>query len=110
MDIKKFLLIGLALLPAWPLAAQAPVQDTIPEIVVTATGTSHLLKDVPVQTEVITRQMLQNYAGRSLEDILGGLTASFAFNEDDMGSHLQLNGLGNSYVLILIDGNASMAT
>ncbi len=104
MDIKKFLLIGLALLPAWPLAAQAPVQDTIPEIVVTATGTSHLLKDVPVQTEVITRQMLQNYAGRSLEDILGGLTASFAFNEDDMGSHLQLNGLGNSYVLILIDG------
>lgn len=86
------------------LAAQSYLQDTIPEIVVTATGTSHLLKDVPVQTEVITRKMLDNYAGRSLEDILGGLTASFAFNEDDMGSHLQLNGLGNSYVLILVDG------
>jgi outer membrane receptor for ferrienterochelin and colicins len=86
------------------LVAQAPLQDSIPEVVVTATGTSHLLKDVPVQTEVITGRMLQNYAGKSLEDILGGLAASFAFNEDDMGSHMQLNGLGNSYILILIDG------
>ena len=89
---------------ALPLGAQEIAQDTIPEVVVTATGTSHLLKDAPVQTEVITRQMLQEYAGRSLEDILGGLTASFAFNENDMGSHMQMNGLGNSYILILIDG------
>ena len=104
MRIEKILLIGLALCLNLSLAAQSYLQDTIPEVVVTATGTSHLLKDVPVQTEVITRKMLENYAGRSLEDILGGLTASFAFNEDDMGSHLQLNGLGNSYVLILVDG------
>ena len=104
MRLHTIWLIGLALSLAFPLAAQTPLQDTIPETVVTATGTSHLLKDVPVQTEVITRRMLQNYAGRSLEDILGGLTASFAFNEDDMGSHMQLGGLGNSYILILIDG------
>ena len=104
MRLHTIWLIGLALSLAYPLAAQTALQDTIPETVVTATGTSHLLKDVPVQTEVITRRMLQNYAGRSLEDILGGLTASFAFNEYDMGSHMQLGGLGNSYILILIDG------
>jgi len=103
MKIRWFVGLVLVLL-THSLAAQTHLQDTIPEIVVTATGTSHLLKDVPVQTEVISRKMLDNYAGRSLEDILGGLTASFAFNEDDMGSHLQLNGLGNSYVLILVDG------
>ena len=103
MKIRWF--IGCVLMLVTHLvAAQPHPQDTIPEIVVTATGTVHLLKDVPVQTEVITKKMLENYAGRSLEDILGGLTASFSFNEDDMGSHLQLNGLGNSYVLILIDG------
>jgi outer membrane receptor for ferrienterochelin and colicins len=104
MKTKKIFLIGLALCLVQTLTAQSYLQDTIPETVVTATGTVHLLKDVPVQTEVITNRMLQDYAGRSLEDILGGLTAAFAFNEDDMGSHMQLGGLGNSYILILIDG------
>lgn len=78
--------------------------DSIQKVVVTGTGTQHLLKDAPVQTEVISGRQLQQYAGKSIEDILSGLTASFAFNENDMGSHLQMNGLGNSYVLILIDG------
>ena len=79
-------------------------QDSIEEVVVTGTGTRHLLKDAPVQTEVITQQMLSQYGGKSLEEILAGLTASFAFNEGDMGSQMQLNGLGNSYILILVDG------
>ena len=78
--------------------------DSLQEVVVTGTGTQHLLKDAPVQTEVITSKMLRNYAGRSIEDILSGLTASFAFSEDDMGSQMQLNGLGNSYILVLVDG------
>jgi outer membrane receptor for ferrienterochelin and colicins len=66
-------------------------QDSIEEVVVTGTGTRHLLKDAPVQTEVITQQMLSQYGGKSLEEILAGLTASFAFNEGDMGSQMQLN-------------------
>ena len=91
------------------LYGMAPAQDiwrtdTLQEVVVTGTGTQHLLKDAPVQTEVITRKMLENYGGSSLEDILAGLTASFAFNEGDMGSQMQMNGLGNSYILILILG------
>lgn len=78
--------------------------DSVPEVVVTATGTEHVLKNVPVQTEVITQKELARYGGSSLGDILSGLTASFQFNEDDMGAHMQLNGLGNSYILILVDG------
>ena len=78
--------------------------DSLQEVVVTGTGTEHLLKNAPVQTEVITSKMLRNYAGKSLEDILSGLMPSFSFNEDDMGSQMQMNGLGNSYILILIDG------
>ena len=94
----------------WLLAAGSWAQtdvwrtDSLQEVVVTGTGTQHLLKDAPVQTEVITAKMLKNYGGRSIEDILSGLTASFAFSEDDMGSQMQLNGLGNSYILILVDG------
>ncbi len=87
------------------LRAQNVLQgDALQEVVVTGTGTQHLLKDAPVQTEVISRRQLQQYAGRSIEDILSGLSASLDFNESDMGSGLQLNGLGNAYVLILVDG------
>lgn len=86
------------------VCAQQELSDTLKEIVVTGTGTQHLLKDAPVQTEVVSRKMLDSYGGKSLEEILGGLTASFAFNEGDMGSQMQLGGLGNSYILILIDG------
>jgi len=85
--------------------AQAVLEaDTLGEVVVTGTGTRHLLGDAPVQTEVISGQQLKAYGGRTIEDILSGLTASFAFSEDDMGSQIQMNGLGNSYILILIDG------
>ncbi len=79
-------------------------RDTLQEVVVTGTGTQHLLKNAPVQTEVISRRVLDTFAGKSIEEILGGLTASFAFNEGDMGSQVQLNGLGNNYILILVDG------
>lgn len=99
----------LAALLAIGIAQTATAQttlkgDSLQEVVVTGTGTQHLLKNAPVQTEVITRKMLQSYAGRSIEDILSGLTASFDFNEGDMGSQMQMNGLGNSYILILVDG------
>ena len=104
--MRRRFLVGLAWLCLTPaLRAQITLQgDSLQEVVVTGTGTQHLLKDVPVQTEVISHRQLQQYAGRSIEDILSGLSASFAFNESDMGSQLQINGLGNSYVLILIDG------
>lgn len=82
----------------------ATKHQDLKEVVVTGTGTQHHLKDAPVQTEVISRKMIESYGGKSLEEILGGLTASFAFNEGDMGSQAQLNGLGNNYILILIDG------
>ena len=103
---RQKLAIGLWLLTvgSWAQTGDIWRTDSLQEVVVTGTGTQHLLKDAPVQTEVITAKMLKDYGGRSLEDILSGLTASFAFSEDDMGSQMQLNGLGNSYILVLIDG------
>ena len=83
---------------------QTASADTLREVVVTGTGTEHLLRNAPVQTEVISRRMLDAYGGKNLEEILSGLTASFAFNEGDMGSQMTLGGLGNAYLLILIDG------
>lgn len=98
---------GLLALTTAPLAAQNTTTDkevNLEEVVVTGTGTEHLLKNAPVQTEVIAGKQLQNFAGKSIEEILGMLTASFDFNEGDMGAQMQMNGLGNNYILILIDG------
>ena len=103
---KRLTTILLSFCTIVSVEAQSDIwrSDSLQEVVVTGTGTQHLLKNAPVQTEVITQRMLRQYGGKSLEDILAGLTASFAFNEGDMGSQMQLNGLGNSYILILIDG------
>ena len=103
---KRLTTILLSFCAIVSVEAQSDIwrSDSLQEVVVTGTGTQHLLKNAPVQTEVITQKMLRQYGGKSLEDILAGLTASFAFNEGDMGSQMQLNGLGKSYILILIDG------
>lgn len=85
--------------------------DTLPEklvllqeVVITGTGTEHYIKDAPVQTEVISGTALKEYAGRDIEDILNGLSASLTISRSDMGSNIQLNGMKNDYILILIDG------
>ena len=104
--MKHLLSLSAALMClGFPAFAQDSLRtNRMDEVVVTGTGTQHRLKDVPVQTEVITRKDLEQYGGRNLEEILSGLTASMAFSQDDMGSQMQMNGLGNSYILILIDG------
>jgi len=81
----------------------AEVQE-IDEVVVTGTGTEHYLKSAPVQTEVISSQMLKGYSGGGFSDILAGLSPSFDFAQSDMGAGMSMGGLGNSYILILVDG------
>ena len=105
MNSKALLVGAFYMLLSSNVDAQTVVQsDSLPEVVVTGTGTLHLLKDAPVQTEVINQRMLKNFSGKSIDEILSSLTSSFSFNEDDMGSQMQMNGLGNSYILVLIDG------
>ena len=109
--MRQIWLAGLVLLSlSAEVSAQSNVamQDSIPEIVVTGTGTEHYLKDAPVQTEVISRKMLDSYAGATLEDILSGLCASFDFSAGDMGANMQLGGLGNGYILILVGGQNNL--
>ena len=71
MELRQKLALGLWLLTVG-VSAQTDIwrADSLQEVVVTGTGTQHLLKDAPVQTEVISHQQLRQYAGRSIEDIL----------------------------------------
>lgn len=84
--------------------ALTPQTYSMSEVVVTGTGTIHDINNAPVKTEVITAAQLEAYGGRNIEDVLNGLSASITFSASEMGSGLQLNGLKNDYVLILMDG------
>ena len=104
--MRKRALGILVMICSVPLSAQneTTLSEKLDEVVVTATGTPHTLKDVPVQTEIISRKQIEQLGAASFEDILSQLSAGFDFNAGDMGSQMTLNGLGNNYILIMIDG------
>jgi outer membrane receptor for ferrienterochelin and colicins len=74
------------------------------EVVVTGTGTPHHLKSAPVQTELIGKKLVKAVSASGFADLMTTLSPSFDFSPGSMGSFMQLNGLGNDYILVLIDG------
>jgi outer membrane receptor for ferrienterochelin and colicins len=81
-------------------------EQSIPlnEIVVTATRTLRFLKDVPVTTELVTRNDIQRRAASSVGDALSseiGLDVSDGFE----GRGAMMQGVDPNKVLILVDGN-----
>ena len=107
----RYLLPAILLLGTQIASAQSILKDKddkessvlLNEVVITGTGTEHYLKDAPVQTEVITSKALEQYQARSIDDLLSGLSPSLTFHDGDMGSHIQLNGLNNDYILYIIN-------
>lgn len=108
----KYWLGAMLLCAAHTMTAQSIIENKdekelsllLNEVVVTGTGTEHYLKDAPVQTEVLTGKALEQYQARSIDDLLSGLSPSLTFHDGDMGSHIQLNGLNNDYILIMVNG------
>lgn len=75
------------------------------EVVVTGTGTHNRLKNSPIAISVTTAKEIKNAGGfSSFENSMIALNPSFTFSPNAMGSHIQLNGLSNRYILVLVDG------
>lgn len=74
------------------------------EVVVTGTGTHNKLKNTPVFVETISQKELKNTPASTFENLLMNHTPSLSFTPNAMGSNLQMNGLSNRYVVILVDG------
>jgi len=76
-------------------------------IVVTATRSGRPLKNVPIHTQVVYGADLQKTGAISLSD---ALVSNFPgidsknLSAGSGGSSLQMNGFGNQYILILLDG------
>ena len=76
-------------------------------IVVTATRSGRLLKNVPIHTQIVYGADLQKTDVHSLSDALisnfPGIDSK-NLSAGSGGSSLQMNGFGNQYILVLIDG------
>ncbi len=79
------------------------------QIVVTATRTPHLLKDVPVETVVITRKDIERSSAQTISDLLRNVPGIFIRAENVPGIsawRAKIRGLdfNSGYGLILING------
>lgn len=82
----------------------APRVIRLEETVFTATRTLKTLKNVPVQTELITRQDFQRRGAVTVADALE-TEIGYEVAEDFSGQGIMLQGADPDKVLILIDGN-----
>lgn len=75
------------------------------QVVVTGTRTPKALKDVPIQTRLITAQDIQKVDATNIEDLLQqelpGVEFSYAMNQQP---HMNFSGFGGQSVLFLVDG------
>lgn len=86
-------------------AQDADSSKSLMAVVVTGTRTPKLLKDVPVQTKVISAADIEKADATNVEDLLQqempGVELSYAMNQK---KHLNVSGFGGQNVLFLVDG------
>ena len=76
----------------------------INEVVVTATRTEKMIKDVPVLTQIISSNQIQNSCLTNVSDIINSVKPSVDFYNEGRGLTFRTQGLAAKYTLFLIDG------
>ena len=90
-----------------PAAGVAPDPDTVllAPVVITATGSAQTLPDAPASMTVITGKELLRHPGRSLAEALRGVPGlSVGAAGRDGGAPITMRGMGQPYVLFMVDG------
>ena len=73
-------------------------------VVVTGSGHHQRLKSTPTPVRVLSRQEIHQQGIATFEGALTRIMPQVSMAPNSMGSFLRLNGLGNKYILILING------
>ena len=73
-------------------------------IVVTGSGHHQRLKSTATPVHVISSQEIREQGITTLDGALTRMMPQVSMAPNSMGTHLRLNGLGNKYILILING------
>jgi len=73
-------------------------------VVITGTRTERALKDVPILTNVISRNQIESIGSANIQDVLSLALPNINFHSSVMGPSMQLAGLEAKYTVFLIDG------
>lgn len=74
------------------------------QIVVTGTGTHRRMSESPIPVKVITGKDLKEASVRNFQDAMTKLNPGISFMENGMGVTMNMNGLTDKYVLVLVNG------
>ncbi len=74
------------------------------QVVVTGTRTERQLKNVPVQTQLISSKAIEKMQVSNLKDMLEYELQGVEFNSNGGFSNINMLGYGGKYVLFLVDG------
>ncbi|UCG62516.1 MAG: TonB-dependent receptor [Candidatus Zixiibacteriota bacterium] len=77
------------------------------DVVITGTRTPHLLKDVPVQTEVVSQRDFERTGATTVDEALNS-SIGITINEDLSGQGATLRGIEGDRVLVLVDGERAV--
>lgn len=113
---KKLILTAVALLLTWSAAVcqihKMECSDssmmsrsyTLNPVVVTGSGHHQRLKSTATPVHVLSGQEIKEQGITTLDGALTRMMPQVSMSPNSMGSFLRLNGLGNKYILILING------
>ncbi|NDV83362.1 TonB-dependent receptor [Bacteroides sp. 51] len=74
------------------------------QVVVTATRSERVLKDVPIATQVISRKTLEKMQISNFRDVLEYEMPGVEFTNNGGYANINMLGFGGKYVLFLVDG------
>ncbi len=74
------------------------------QVVVTGTRTERTLKDVPIQTQLISSKSIEKMQISNFKDLLEYELPGVEFNNNGGFANINMLGFGGKYVLFLIDG------
>ena len=113
----KSLKITPIALVTWLMASQGYAQIAPPpdynqklsEVVVSATRSGTPLDQIPLNTTILTPEVLENAPDQSIDQVLKNTPSVFLndqpyYVKDPTGQSLNVRGLGNARTLVLIDG------
>ena len=80
------------------------------EVTVTGTRTEKTVAETPVMTRIVPSEVLQRNDFESMIDVLEYNIPGLRFNTDPRGNNIQVQGVENSHILILVDGERLSTT
>ncbi len=82
----------------------AEKENFLNSVVVTGTRTDRTLKETPVLTKAIQGKVLRETGAVTALDALENIMPGMHFNPNSHGDNIQMQGLDNKYILVLLNG------